>query len=246
MKKFLFLFVSITCFLFSACNLETSHTVRRIKSNLDLLYNSETSNYEYNWYVFKYLTDSTDELNKGDSVYFKLKGTPDYDLPEIKAYFAELRDPNLNSRDEYEATKEEGSEYVAQKSQWVPITEEFSFFTKATGGVEFEKEVNLTLDYDILDNTKTVMFIYLDGTQLPDNYFDYYDDQLTQAEEKAQLKAEEKAAKQNKKEKLTEEDEKYHTAKEYYETFYKKELEAIGDKRVIMRDLTLRLEVINK
>lgn len=246
MKKLNIIFIVIFCLFSISCATGVTYTVRRIKSNLDLSLDTKTSNYQYNWYVFKYLTDTTDKLNEGNIISFTLKGTPDYDIPEVKAYFAELRDPNLNSRQELEAAKEEGSGYVASTSQWIPLTEEFTICSKGTGGQEFEFDFSDTLKYDILDNTKAVMFVYLDGSELSENYFDYYDIQLQQAEEAAQELAEQKAERQNKKEKLTEEDSKYHTAEEYYSTFYKKELEKIGEKRVIIRDLTLRLEVISK
>lgn len=245
MKKFFFSIFLLASLLFVSCGDHSFHVVRRIKSNLDLTYSTTDLNYQYSWTVLKNLDDETDEFNKGDSVYIKMKGTPEQNLPAIKGYFAEKRDPQLNSREDYEASKEEDSEYVATPSEWVQITEEFNLFEQAAGETEFETEISLTFEYDVLDNKNTVLFFYLNPDELDENYFDYYEKQLEEAVETAQKMAEEKAEKQNKKESLTETDKGYHTASEYYTKIYQTLLDEIGAKRIKINDVTLHLEIIN-
>ena len=72
---------------------------------------------------------------------------------------------------------------------------------------------------------------------------------LQKTEEEAQRivnDAKLKAERRNKKEKLSEDDENYHKPEDFEENCYKERVKNLGAKRIIINDVELKIEIMNK
>ena len=242
MKSFFRLLLSmILLSLLVSCNFWTDSDliIRRIRDHLDLSLDSTSNTYQYKWYILKY---DDAEVRTNSNLYIKLTGIPYKALPAIHLYLSEYKDPNLTSYAYAQSVKNDTS-YVAAASQWVTLSEESDLFDSASEGEEFTAELNMTFNGDVIKNEQVVLVMYVNPDQLPEDYFDYYDELLLEAQKEAKTKAQAKADKYNAKEKLTEEDSDYHTYEEYYDDILEDLEDEIGEKRLIINDVKLRLEL---
>lgn len=240
---FCILFSLFLLFNFSSCNFWTDAdlTIKRIKDHLDLKKSETDSNYQYAWYIFKY--DDV-EINKGDSVSIELTGTPENVIPEILGYLVEYKDPTFKSRKEAKKALEDKN-YVATPSEYIKISPKKTVVNNEKKEVEFKVNCNFTLDFDIVDKDKTYLLLYLNPETLSEDYFDYMEKKRDAARSEAKKEAQKKADKINKREKLSSGDSGYHKASEYYEEFETKLLNEIGENRIIINDVKLKVEVRN-
>ncbi|MCR4741623.1 MAG: hypothetical protein K5866_01960 [Treponema sp.] len=240
-KLFGILFTLLLSFSFTSCNFWTDAdlVIRRIRDHLDLPLDSTSNTYQYKWYILKY---DDAYVTAGTNLSIKLTGIPYKDLPAFHIYLAEYKDPNLTSY-AYAQSVEDDDSYVAADSEWVTISDEIDLFSSASQGQELTAEQDITFNADVIDNAKVVLLLYVNPEQLSDDYFDYYDELLAQAQEEALAKAQAKADKYNEKENLSEDDEDYHTYDEYYDDIYEDLVDEIGEKRLIINDVKLRLEL---
>lgn len=253
MKKSVFIIgIAISLTLFTSCNFwrEADYVIKRNRTHLDLekptkevVRTNEEVNYQNKWYILKNDADFT--FNSGDTITFNLKGTPEQNLPAISAYLIEYKDPQFTSKSQKEELSK-STDYKKKTSEYVVISDEQKLFDSAEANVQFDVKNTFTVNCASVDNTQIFWLLYVNEKDLPENYFDYYEKQLEEAKELASEDAKTKADRRNQKEKLTEEDEKYHKPEDFEENCYKKRVNDLGEKRIIINDVELRIEIINQ
>ncbi|MDY3722224.1 MAG: hypothetical protein SOZ96_06495 [Treponema sp.] len=253
MKKTVFyLYFTIFVSFLTSCNFwrEADFVIRRNRTHLDLekpenelVRLDQEVNFQNKWYIFK--NDGDIDFSEGDTVTFSLKGTPEQDIPGISAYLVEYKDPQFSSKSE-KIKLSKDPEYKKQQSEYIPVSDEQLLFESAAADVKFNVKKTFTFSQNLVDNTQIFWLLYVNESALPENYFNYYDNELEEAKKLAQEDAKLKAERRNKKEKLSEDDENYHKPEDFEENCYKERVKNLGAKRIIINDVELKIEIMNK